>query len=264
MNSGLMRVWMSCLLLGLMMFLTGCQPGAIRSDEPAAEYGKGREPSKADVYVQLAIGYLQEGQIETALEKVQRGLELDANNARAHNVIALIYERLGTVTLAEQHYQRALRLESEDPYIRNAYGSFLCAQERFEEADEQFTAALKNPLYQTPEVALTNAGFCAKRNGNAEQAEAYFRRALRSNAKFPPALIQMAQISYAAGNHLSSRAYLQRYLEVAPHTAETLWLGIQTERQLGDQDAVASYELMLRGKFPDSDEMRLLEASQQP
>ncbi|MCW8975716.1 MAG: type IV pilus biogenesis/stability protein PilW, partial [Sedimenticola sp.] len=94
------------------------------------------------------------------------------------------------------------------------------------------------------------------------KAEAYLRRALNYNPKFPTALMQMSRISFKAGENLSSRAYLQRYLEQARPNAASLWLGIQNERILGNQDAVSSYTLMLKNGFPDSNEVQLLKDSE--
>jgi type IV pilus assembly protein PilF len=248
-----------------LVLLQGCTPvQSTRTTDEMGELGEeAGDPSAADVYVKLAVAYMREGQMEQALKKAKRGVRLDPNSPSANNVIALLYERLGDNELAERHYKRAVRLDPKDPYIRNAYGSFLCAQERYEEADQEYVQALRNPLYKTPEVALTNAGICAGRSNKVELAESHFRRALQANPRFPLPLVHMAQISLDKGNYLSSRGYLQRYLEVAKHSARTLWLGIQAERELGDLDAVASYELLLRGKFPDSEEMKLMEASHQ-
>jgi len=68
----------------------------------------------------------------------------------------------------------------------------------------------------------------------------------------------MAQVSALLERNLSARGYLQRYLEQAPHSAKTLWLGIRIERALGDENAVSSYALLLKANFPDSDETGLL------
>ena len=249
-------------VLFICLVAVGCTPNNVRTDDEMGGLSHDRKgPSPADVYVKMAVAYLQQGNTAVALTKVKRGLELDAMSANAHNVIALIYGRLGETELAEEHYKQALSLDSHDPYIRNAYGSFLCAQERYKEANQHFMAALRNALYPTPEVALTNAGICADLQGEYVQAETYYRKALRSNSKLPTALKRMAIISFKKKNNLSARGYLQRYLEVARHSAETLWLGIRIERELADLDTLASYELLLRARFPDSEEMRLFEES---
>jgi type IV pilus assembly protein PilF len=41
-------------------------------------------------------------------------------------------------------------------------------------------------------------------------------------------------------------------------TPEMLWLGVRNARKLGDRDAEASYSLLLRKKYPNSDETKAL------
>ncbi len=257
----------SIMVMALFVFfvVNGCQStGGVYTDlqDNTGAMGRPTQPGAGDIYVQLAIAYMREGQLSAALQKIKTGLDLDPSNAEAHNVIALLYERLGELGLAEQHFQYAARLQPRNSYVHNAYGTFLCKRQRFEEATREFEEALANPLYQTPEVALTNAGVCVRRKDDKNGAEALFRKALQHNPRFPSALSHMAQISYEAGNMLSVRAYLQRYHEVARSTAASLWLGIRAERTLGDKDLLASYEILLRGDFPDSNEVQLLNKSQ--
>jgi len=254
-----------------LLLLAGCQQGAVRQDVPVAtdmndntgQFGQTSRAGAGDVYVKLAIAYMREGQLDVALQKARRALEVESGNAEGHNVIALLYDRLGEKDLAERHFQRSLKLDPQNSYVLNAYASYLCQQQRFDEADRYYLKALENPLYKTPEVALTNAGICAQRSDQLDKAEAYLRRALTLNPEFPAALIQMAQLSFMVGENLSSRAYLQRYLALSKPTPASLWLGIRNERILGDQNAVSSYSLLLKNNFPDSREVQLLRDSQQ-
>lgn len=259
------QVSVSVLGLLALLFLVGCQQGAVRPDSTSTDmvdntgrFGEKSRTGAGDVYVKLAIAYMREGQLDVALQKAKQALSVEPANAEGHNVIALLYDRLGERDLAEKHFRRSLKIDPKNSYVLNAYASFLCQQQRFTDADSYYMKALENPLYWTPEVALTNAGICAARNNELEKAEGYLRRALTFNANFPLALIQMAQISFQIGENLSSRAYLQRFLEQSKPTAASLWLGIQNERLLGDQNAVSSYSLMLKNNFPDSREVQLL------
>jgi type IV pilus assembly protein PilF len=108
---------------------------------------------------------------------------------------------------------------------------------------------------------LTNAAICIRRQGDLSQAEAYLRRALDRNKRYPPALGQMALVSFERGNPLSSRTYLQRYLAVADPNPEMLWLGVRVERGLGDGKAAQEYAQLLRARFPDSLEVQKLQES---
>jgi type IV pilus assembly protein PilF len=86
------------------------------------------------------------------------------------------------------------------------------------------------------------------------RAEKYFRIVLQRNPNTPEALLNMSKLSVQQGKYLPGRAYLQRYQAVGKHTAETLWLGIQIEENLGDKKTLAAYKRQLRNDFPDSEE----------
>jgi type IV pilus assembly protein PilF len=208
--------------------------------------------SPGEPLVKLGVAYMQRGDKALALEKLQRGLDLDPNLPAGHYAIALLYEQLGESDKAETHYHRAISLRPDYAEAHNAYGAFLCKRKDFGKADKEFLAAAENPLYSTRDLAYANAGLCALDKPDAALAEKYFRLALDLNPAQPTALFHMAALSYGAGHFLNARGYLQRYQEVGPQTPETLWLGVRTERRLGDARAAADYGLLLRQRFPDS------------
>lgn len=240
--------YLAMLLAALM--LTACAgSGGTRNGELAI---KQTTNPAASANLNLGIEYMRAGNMELALERLKRALDADPGYYGTHNALGLLYQRLGENGLAERHFKRSIALNGTDSGSKNNYGLFLCQNNRFAEAEKIFLAAVANPLYETPEVAYTNAGTCALMNKQVEAAENYFRQALSINAELPSALIQMAQISYDRDNYLNARGYLQRYQSVAKHTAASLMLGIKIEKELGDRNAVASYELLLKNNFGDS------------
>lgn len=212
----------------------------------------------ASVNVQLGAGYISQGKNELALSKLKRALEQDPKLSIAHSVIAILYERLGEFEKADTHHRQAVELAPLDPEAHNNYGSFLCGRNRLKEADAQFLAALKDPLYKTPEYAYTNAGVCAQRIPDVAKAEEYFRQALRVNPRFGSALFEMAQLNFSRGSHLPARGYLQRHLEVSQRSPAAMWLGVRIERALGDNITADSYAKVLKTDFPSSRETELL------
>ncbi len=215
----------------------------------------------AQTNLNLGIAYLRTGEFEKALEKLQKARAADKNYPPIYNALGVLYQQLGNKVKAEEYYLHALGLNGSDSSTLNNYGQFLCQESRFDEAEVTFLKAANNPLYATPEIAFSNAGTCAMKQGELDTAETYFRDALKKNPKVAIALLQMSEISYATGNYLSARGYLQRYLEISSHTAKSLWIGIQVENELGDKNALSSYKLLLRNKFPDSKETSLLKDS---
>ena len=209
-------------------------------------------------YTELGIEYFRQGRYELSRTKLERALELDPDFPQAHGAIAVLYEKVGETGLAEKHYKKALRLSPDDSGSQNNYGQFLCFQGRYKEAQEKFMKAANNPFYPSPQVPLTNAGLCAKRVLDAEQAEQNFRKALQVDPKFAPALLQMAVLKFEQGRFLSARAYLERFQQVAKHNPGSLWLAFQTEFALKDNNASGRYALLLRKNFPRSEEAVLL------
>jgi len=253
-------------ILGGWLLLAGCQSTGVRDDAPGDNTGQLGSPVKkasaASVYVELGTAYLQEGNISEAFKNARKAILVDEKLASGHNLMGVVHQRLGQRAKAGEHYRRAIELEPHNPFALNAMGSFVCENGDYESADAYFQRALSNPLYPTPWIAAHNAGQCTERAGNQPKAEDYYRKALRSNPRFAPSLLSMAQISFDTDNYLSARAYLQRYAQVARHTAESLWLGLRTERQLGDKDQVASYRLKLRVNFPDSEQAKFLKGAE--
>lgn len=238
--------------------MAACAPVSGRGGELQTDYDA-NEIAQANM--RLGVAYMEDGNYEKALEKLERARRADPSYPMAHNMLGVLYQRLGENDKAEESFKRGLDLAPSNPNLLNNYGQFLCSGDRPEEAEQAFLKARDNPLNDNPARALTNAGTCAMMNNNIDKAETYYRDALQQNPRQSLALVQMAEIQYDKGEYLSARGYLQRYLEVARHTPRSLWLGIRIERELGDSDTLSSYALLLKSNFPDSEEARLLRES---
>lgn len=214
----------------------------------------------AVINVQLGLGYIAQGRMDLAKEKLDKALEQDSSLPNAHAAYGLLMSRLGKAKDAEKHFKKALKQEPHNPEFLNNYGSFLCEQNRVQDAEKYFMHALSDPLYKTPEYAYTNAGTCALKVSDYNKAEGYLRKALQSNPKFPNGLYQMALLMQSRQQYKLSKMYLDRYHEQAMQTPESLWLAIQLSRELQDRDAEASFALLLKSKFPDSKQAQTLRA----
>lgn len=237
-------------LLVVVLSLFGCAS----STPPKKENTPEERLKLAAINTQLAIEYMRDGDNELALKKLEKAIEADPKSIDTYNALGLLHAKLGEADKAEANFKKAIGLDPKNWSALNNYGQFLCQQQRYPEGQTQFLAALKNPLNRAPENALTNAGICAMQAKDAATAEQHFREALQVNPQFSPALLPMAQLSFDQANFLQARAYYQRFLEVSPQSARTLWLGIRIERALDDKDLMSSYALMLKNKYPDSTE----------
>jgi len=78
-------------------------------------------------------------------------------------------------------------------------------------------------------------------------------------AIYPETFVQLASVLHEAGNHLQARAFIERYLAVAPATPDVLLLGHQIEMALNDRKAAAGFSERLHKEFPESVQLRVLD-----
>jgi len=247
-------LWLAALLLG------AC---ASKPPEPQPLGGIREEPKKASIHerarihTELGVNYYEAGKMGVALEELNEAIRIDKNYASAWGARALVYLDLQEYGKAESDFRRALQVEPDNPDTKNNYGLFLCERKRGKEGIRYFLDAIKNPLYQTPDVAYKNAGLCARNMGDLKAAEDYFQRALRSNPNQPQALYNLADVCFARADYAGAKQYLDRYMRVVGSPGpEELWLGARIERRLGDRTAMMSYGNQLRRRFPSAPETK--------
>ena len=217
-------------------------------------------PKDAAAYnYQLGAAYLREGKLKLARERLESSIRQNPNVAGAHFTLAILYERIGESQMAERAYRNALRIAPDDGAVQNSYAVHMCSKKRYEEAERYFLKAANNPLYATPEAALTNAGVCMRQVPNLVEAERYFREALNFDPTYGDALAQLAYISFEEKNYLSARAFIARFMEKHTPSSDVLLLAYRVELALGDDDAAQEYARTILQDFPTSSEAATLQ-----
>ena len=213
--------------------------------------------------IQLAMAYMQEGNLARAKEKLDRAIKEDPTNPNVHSVYALFYERINDQKSAENEFHEALRLAPNDPGQVNFYGVYLCRQHRVDEGVTKMLQVATNPLYRTPEAAYTNIGVCLLTAHRDEEAESAFRRALAARPDFAEAAYQLADLELAHGRALEARERVEKFLAQFTPTPELLLVALRASRTLGDAHGVAQYTKILRVDFPNSEQTRSLSTDAQ-
>jgi len=233
--------------------LTACNHNPPAYQRPVRTYKK--EPAKAAIAnMQLAIEYMKLGQLSNSRECIEKALSEDSSNADVQMTAGLVYERINEMGKAERAYDAANRLGKGDPNIANTYAVFLCRTGKTAAGEKLFLEVAVNPLYQTPWVALGNAGACARSSGDFVNAEKYFNRALSIRPNYTEGLLQLGNIAFDRGDAAQALEIVQRYLAVNPPTPEVLWLGFRAQRKLGDSVAAAVFARRVQTEFTNSEQ----------
>jgi len=208
--------------------------------------------------VQLGLGYLQQGNLSVAKEKLERAERESPRDPKVHNAMGLLYERLGDPKRADEEFHTALRYAPKDPEVANNYAVFLCKSGRTEDGVKYFLEAARNPLYRTPEAAYTNIAVCLRAAQREDEAKQYLQRALSIKPNFAEAAYQLTDLEFAHGHLNEARAVLTHYTDSFEATPDLLLLGVRIARAMGDRVAAERYARTLRMDFPGSEQARAL------
>ncbi len=253
----------AALWLAVAALLAGCAaqqveaPSGFDTGTMVGEVGDPR--NRAKVHTELASLYFTRGNMGVALEELRIATEADQSYGPAHGMFGLVYMEIRENKLAEQHFERALKLSPNDPDINHNYGWFLCQTGREPGSIKYFLQAIRNPLYPTPWRSYSAAGQCTLRSNNLKDAEAFFQRALTMEPDDAPSLLQMGVIRYRQGQLEDARKLVSRYNKLINPTAESLWLALRIERKMGERGSEASFANQLRRRFPASPEYQALQ-----
>jgi type IV pilus assembly protein PilF len=212
---------------------------------------------RAEIRMQLAIGYFEQANYPVALDEVKKAIAADPQNANGYSLRAIIYMRMGEKDLANDNFLQALKLAPNDPDLNNNYGSFLCQNNRGRESFKHFDAALANRNYQSPAGAMNNAGACALQLKDIDLAEKYLLQALKLAPDVPETNIGLAKVYYSRRDYTRANFFVTQLTKVAKLDnlpADVLWMSIKVQHKMGDEGLEHGFATQLRRHHADSPE----------
>jgi type IV pilus assembly protein PilF len=234
------------------MLLAGCV------SENKNSSGKGaRHIDKAkslELHIQMAQGYIEKGNRESARHHLRKAAEIDKNSAEAMEALARLYQLEGEPALAEETFKKAIKRKKNFTLANNNYGVFLFGAKRYEEALVQFELAASDLDYDGRASALVNVGRTALLLGKNDRAKAAFEHATVLDKGISEPHIELADMSFQRQEYADAKRHLDRYQALGQQSARALLLAIRLERIFGNKDKEASYLLVLKNRFPYSKE----------
>jgi type IV pilus assembly protein PilF len=189
-------------------------------------------PRAAKINVQLAMGYLKQGNVQQAQSKMELAMQQDKQSSVVLGGMAYFLEKTGEPEKADAYYRQAIQHAEDKGEANNNYGAFLCRKKHYSDAITYFLKAVNDQHYQTAGEAYENAGICALKIPDERLAEHYFRKALEKQPRLPTALLEMGTISYDGGNYTLADDYLRQYKKLAEPTPQSIWLAEQIAHEI--------------------------------
>lgn len=209
---------------------------------------------RARLRLELATGYFEQGQTNVALDEIKQSLVTDPNFGDAYNLRGLVYMRLNDMPMAEDSFRRALALNPRDADAAHNYGWLMCQQGRYSDSARFFAQAIANPAYGSTAKTLMTQGVCQVRAGQRAEAEQSLMHSYELDAGNPVTGYNLANLLYERGDFTRAQFYIRRLNNSDLANAETLWLGIKTERKLNNREAVLQLGDQLKKRFAQSRE----------
>jgi serine/threonine-protein kinase len=202
------------------------------NDEEAARKGIGyfkesieRDPTYALAYAGLASAYFSLSNLfmppreamPRVREAAERALALDDSLAQAHTCMALALVWYDwDFAKGEKEFRRAITLNANDADAHQAYGDFLAAMGRFDEAlTEKRHAEQLDPLSVTASWDVGRTLFYA---GRYEDAIEQAKHTLDLDPTFPYVYYLQAQIEFRKNNLPQAMALMQKSMQLGGHT----------------------------------------------
>ncbi|MDB4966936.1 MAG: repeat-containing protein [Myxococcales bacterium] len=190
----------------------GCGPAQTRVD-PDASYKR---------YL-LGADYFNKGFVQPALEELLKAVELNPDNADAHNLLGLVFLRKGAEAeelstrnqclkgeelrlekqemdrqfkKAQEQFEKAVSLKSDFSEARNNLAVVMIHFGRYDDAVELSEKALSNIIYREPYAANGNLGQAYLEKRDFARAAKALRQAIFEQPKFCVGRYRLAKVYY--------------------------------------------------------------------
>ncbi|BBB27383.1 type IV pilus biogenesis/stability protein PilW [Amphritea japonica] len=242
------------LIILISLILSGCAGQEVSKAEQNA-------PEASQAYSSLGMQYLSSGDTANAKVAFQRAIEIDSRGAQAYNGLAMVFQLEDDPVLAESYFQQAISVAPDSAMMHNNYGAFLFSLERYPQACKELARATEDPFYNQRSQAFENLGRCYLLIDRLDAAEHAFKRSLKLNPNRPLALLQLSDVLMQKDKLDESVNYFEQFRAMVDdkrvqHSAQSLWLGVQISRLQNSGVNAATYGLILRSMFPESEEYR--------
>ncbi|XP_061176820.1 protein O-mannosyl-transferase TMTC2-like [Saccostrea echinata] len=182
----------------------------------------------ADTHYNLGILLQDQKRMEAAVESYKRAIQYRPKLSMAHLNLAIIYAGQGKYAEAEKIYRHCADLDTsglKDPRLHENtkisalynLGRMLAEQERNKEAIEVYREALKRrPSYYAPQSIYNMLGEVYMKIGQIDEAEKWYKEALKAKADHVPAHLTMAKLLHKKNQIKEAEQWFKKAKQLDP------------------------------------------------
>jgi type IV pilus assembly protein PilF len=197
----------------LMSALAGCATSELsagRLGDAVTESDRSGAMRRADLRLELARAYLEQGQPLVALDEVKQALALDPKSTDGWSLRGVTYSRLGDAARAEASFERVLVLAPTDADAAHNLGWLLCQStpldaQRQARAQALLRQALTQLRHGQADRTWLALAICQDRAGQTAQALQSLAQPALQSANSPQTLWQAAKLARKLDNGLLVR-----------------------------------------------------------
>ena len=181
---------------------------------------------------------------ESAIDALDRVIEIDPNNAFAFNNRGHAYAELEEFDKAIEDYDRAIELDPNNAGLFYDRGWIYAKLEEFDKAIEDYDRAIE--LDSKYALAFNNRGVAYAELEEFDKAIEDYDRAVELNSDYFPAFYNRGRLFYKQGDFDKALAEFDRAIELNPDSAVAFNNRGRTYHDLGEIDqAIADYNRAL-------------------
>ena len=200
----LVLIW----IIALSGALAGCAAPESRDgrlSDAVTESDRSAAMRRADLRLELARAYLEQGQPMVALDEVKQALALDPQSIDGWSLRGVAYTRLGDAARAEASFERVLTLAPTNADAAHNLGWLLCQSKPFDpqrnaRAQALLQQALAQPNYAQVARSWLALAVCQDRAGQTAQALQSLAQPGLHSADSPQTLWQAASLARKLDN----------------------------------------------------------------
>lgn len=134
---------------------------------------------QAEIFLKKGMSFIEIGQYNSALKELMEAAKYDSGNHKVHYFMGLAYHGKGMRDKAIAEFKEAISLKEDYSEAHNYLGALYLEMELWDQAIAEFDRALDNPIYDTPAMALYNAGWAYYSKKDYKMSLAKYQEALR-------------------------------------------------------------------------------------